>query len=121
MQHALVISEDAQAAECLEDGLWNAGFRSIFQAADGEEALAITHMIRPSLIVVAAVRSAPISAESLFALSEATNSPIVVATADPAKALQCLGPAVSFEGPHPMAEIGNLAMPQQTYSYAVAA
>ena len=53
MKHALIVGGDRRSTDCLEDGLWNAGFHSIFRARDGHEVTALLRDVHPSLIVIA--------------------------------------------------------------------
>lgn len=102
MKPALIIGRDRTAAEEIENRLWNAGYRSLIHALDRYEAWAMLPAIKPSLIVLISGATQEISSDELYRMSGMAETPVLVATGDPARALACLGDGVSLAGPYPM-------------------
>lgn len=100
VKNALIIGTDRRSVDTIEDNLWKAGYRSMLVVEDVAEAWAVVRSLRPSLIVLAPEALAGAPVDELYDISEETGCPIIVATADPAAALRCLGPGVSLDGPH---------------------
>jgi len=105
MKHALIIGRDRTAAEEIENRLWNAGYRSLIHALNRQEAWAILPSIKPSLIVLISGATQNISSDELYRMSGMAETPVLVATGDPARALACLGDGVSLDGPYPMEQL----------------
>jgi hypothetical protein len=101
MEHVLIVGGDRAALDTLEENLWGAGHRSIIAARDAGEAWATLRALHPELIVVVPGAAPRIARDELYRMSETSGAPIIVATADPAEALRCLGPGVTLEGPYP--------------------
>lgn len=99
MDHAMIIGGNQASVEMLGEQLWSAHYRSIIAARDLDEAKIVARYCPPSLIILVPESGRAQSTDALRALSERTGAPIIVATADPAAALRCLGPAVTLEGP----------------------
>jgi AmiR/NasT family two-component response regulator len=91
MKHALIVGGDRRSTDCLEDGLWNAGFHSIFRARDGHEVTALLRDVHPSLIVIAPGYAVADRLADLCRLSDEADAPIIVATAGAREVLDCLG------------------------------
>lgn len=102
MEHALIIGRDDQAAGLVEDRLWDAGYHSLIHALYAQEAWAMLPAIKPSLIVLICDAAQTISSEELYRMSNMAETPVLVATGDPEKAMACLGGTVSLSGPYPM-------------------
>lgn len=107
MDHAMIVGGNRDSIDILEQQLWSASYRSIVAARDLAEATIVARSCPPSLIILVPDNRPPQPVEELRALSERTGAPIIVATADPAAALRCLGPAVSLEGPFATGEIAR--------------
>lgn len=107
MRHALIIGRGRNAAEEIENRLWNAGYHSLIHALGAHEVWAMLPMIRPSLIVLTGEAAQTISSGDLYQMSNMAQTPVLVATGDPAKALACLGEGVSLNGPYSMSQIGE--------------
>lgn len=107
MTHALIIGHDRHAAEEIEDGLWQAGYHSLVHALDADDAWSIVHSLRPSLIILLPDNVEQISTDDLYRMSELADAPVLVATANPAKALECIGAGVSLDGPYPIERVGD--------------
>ena len=110
MRHALIIGRDRAAAGEIENRLWHAGYHSLIHALDRQEAWAMLPSITPSLIVLINPAAQDISAEELYRLSGMAETPILVATGDPARALACLGAGVSLTGPYEMDQLSEAAI-----------
>lgn len=102
MEHALIIGGNRNSVDALEEHLWDAGYRSIAAARNIAEAWTIVRSLHPKIIIVVPDAISETPTNDLYEMSEMTGAPIIVATADPAAALRCLGPAVSLEGPYPV-------------------
>ncbi|ATE63869.1 hypothetical protein CMV14_05225 [Rhizorhabdus dicambivorans] len=103
----MIIGCDRTSIDTLQDKLWNAGYRSIIVARDTGEAALVASCCPPSLIVLIPDSTLTQTTDVLRDLSERAGAPIIVATADPAAALRCLGPAVTLEGPYATDEIAQ--------------
>lgn len=109
MEHALIIGGNRTSIDILERRLWGANYHSIIAARDLAEAKIVSFCCPPGLIILVPERDQGHSIEALRELSERTGAPIVIATADPAAALRCLGSAVSLEGPFAADEMADAA------------
>lgn len=107
MAHALIIGHDRHAAEEVEDGLWQAGYQSMVHVLDADDAWAILHSLRPSLIVLLPDKDQCIASDDLCRMSELADAPVLVATANPAKALECIGPGVTLSGAYPIERVAD--------------
>ncbi|ARR53414.1 hypothetical protein HY78_08245 [Rhizorhabdus wittichii DC-6] len=121
MEHALIIGGDRTSIDILEHNLWDAGYRSIIAVRDADEANTVVRYCRPSLIILVPEQAIQ-STEALRDLSECTGAPIIVATADPAAALRCLGPEATLDGPYAAEDIARVeAAARQPARFARAA
>jgi DNA-binding response OmpR family regulator len=105
MGHALVIGDDRLAETIVEARLWAAGFASVAHAWDEQDAWAALRNRHPSLIVVLADSAQPLTTEVLHKMSEEADAPVLVATANVARAVECLGDGGSLEGPFAVDEM----------------
>lgn len=120
MKHALIIGRDRNAADKIENSLWNAGYHSLIHALDRHEAWAMLPSIKPSLIVLISGSAQDMSSDELYQLSESAETPVLVATGDPARALACLGEGVSLAGPYPMDHLRQAVMDAESTEPAFA-
>lgn len=109
MDHVLIIGGTRASVDLLDDQLWDAGYHSIIAVRNMHEARMVAGSVHPKLIIVVPQGRSMHAADELCQLSETTGAPIIVATADPATALDCLGPSVSFEGPYPAHAVATAA------------
>jgi len=111
VKNALIIGTGSRSVDALEDSLWEAGYCSMLVVEDVVQAWAVVRSLRPDLIVLAPEALENASVDDLYDISEETGSPIIVATADPAAALKCLGSGVSLDGPYPAASVESAVAP----------
>lgn len=93
MKHAIIIGGDERQVDLLEESLWSAGYHSILEARDEDEAWSILRTVHPALIVVAPDESPGLEPDNLYLMSDVSGAPVIVSSAQPAKALHGLGPA----------------------------
>jgi DNA-binding response OmpR family regulator len=105
VRHALVIGEDQLAEQIVEARLWEAGFSSVAHAWDEQDAWIALRNRHPALIVVLADSAQPLTSDALCRMSEEADAPVLVATANAAQAVQCLGAGASLEGPFAIDEL----------------
>lgn len=98
MREALIIGDDQEASKIVETRLTAAGYSQIARAETIGEARRAA-ATRPQLVVILAEAAPLVDVPTLYEISETAGAPILVATSNPARATECLGPGAALDGP----------------------